>query len=325
MLLNCDAGEVSWESLGWQGFKPVNPIGNRPWIFLDGLVLKLPCFGQLTWRADPLEKTLMLAGGEGDGRGWDGWMASLTQWTWFEQTPGDSEGQGSLACCSPWGHRESWLIDWTTTHFTFTSYPWRLLVCSQYLWECLFLISHKGDDTVFVFIWLISLSIVPFGPYMLFQVPGIPFFPPLFMYLAMLGLCCCTQAFPGCSRWRATLRCGVEAHCCGFSCCGALAPGAWALVDAASGLSSFDAWASLPWNMWDIPGLGIELVSPTFAGGFLTTESPRRTQVPWFLWLNNIPLYIYILHLLYMLIHRWILGCFCILAIANNAAMNIGV
>ena len=108
-----------------------------------------------------------------------------------------------------------------------------------------FLISHKGDDTVFVFIWLISLSIVPFGPYMLFQVPGIPSFPPLFMYLAMLGLCCCTQAFPGCSRWRATLRCGVEAHCCGFSCCGAQAPGVWALVDAASGLSSFDAWGSL--------------------------------------------------------------------------------
>ena len=24
-----------------------------------------------------------------------------------EQTPGDSEGQGSLACCSPWGHKES--------------------------------------------------------------------------------------------------------------------------------------------------------------------------------------------------------------------------
>ena len=25
----------------------------------------------------------------------------------FEQAPGDSEGQGSLACCSPWGHKES--------------------------------------------------------------------------------------------------------------------------------------------------------------------------------------------------------------------------
>ena len=38
------------------------------------------------WRVDSLEKTLMLrgigAGGEGDNRGWDGWMASLTRWTW---------------------------------------------------------------------------------------------------------------------------------------------------------------------------------------------------------------------------------------------------
>ena len=25
----------------------------------------------------------------------------------FKQTPGDSEGQGTLACCSPWGHKES--------------------------------------------------------------------------------------------------------------------------------------------------------------------------------------------------------------------------
>jgi len=25
----------------------------------------------------------------------------------FEQAPGDSEGQGSLVCCSPWGHKES--------------------------------------------------------------------------------------------------------------------------------------------------------------------------------------------------------------------------
>ena len=41
---------------------------------------------------------------EEGGRGWDGWMASLTQRTWV-WTPGDSEGQGSLVCCNPWGHR----------------------------------------------------------------------------------------------------------------------------------------------------------------------------------------------------------------------------
>ena len=46
------------------------------------------------------------AGGEGDDRGWDGWMASLTRGTESEQTLGD-RGQGSLACCSPWGCKKS--------------------------------------------------------------------------------------------------------------------------------------------------------------------------------------------------------------------------
>ena len=51
-----------------------------------GLRLKLQYFGHLIWRADSLEKTLMLGKIEGKGeegsRGWDVWMASLTQWTW---------------------------------------------------------------------------------------------------------------------------------------------------------------------------------------------------------------------------------------------------
>ena len=29
----------------------------------------------------------------------------------FEQAPGDSEGQGSLACCSPWGHKELYMTE----------------------------------------------------------------------------------------------------------------------------------------------------------------------------------------------------------------------
>ena len=51
-----------------------------------------------------------LKAGEGDDRGWDGWMASLTQWTWVWWTPRVGDGQGGLACCSPWDHKES---DWT--------------------------------------------------------------------------------------------------------------------------------------------------------------------------------------------------------------------
>ena len=45
------------------------------------------------------------AGGKGENRGWDGWMAS-TDWLdghEFEQCPGVGDGQGSLACCSPRG------------------------------------------------------------------------------------------------------------------------------------------------------------------------------------------------------------------------------
>ena len=54
---------------------------------LEGLVLtlKLQYFGHLMWRADSFEKTLMLGkieGRKGNDREWDGWMASLTQWTW---------------------------------------------------------------------------------------------------------------------------------------------------------------------------------------------------------------------------------------------------
>ena len=46
------------------------------------------------------------ARGEGDDRGRDGWMASLTQWTWIWAKSGRCEGQGGLACCRPWGYRE---------------------------------------------------------------------------------------------------------------------------------------------------------------------------------------------------------------------------
>ena len=59
-----------------------------PGCSLEGLMLKLKLqyFGHLMQRADSLEKTLMLGmiegGGEGDDRGWDGWMASPTRWTW---------------------------------------------------------------------------------------------------------------------------------------------------------------------------------------------------------------------------------------------------
>ena len=91
----------------------------NPEYSVDGLMLKLKFqyFGHLMRRTDSLEKTLMLGklkAEEEGNRGWDGWMASPIQQTWFEQTPGDGEEQGSLSCCSPWGQSWTQLSGWST-------------------------------------------------------------------------------------------------------------------------------------------------------------------------------------------------------------------
>ena len=54
----------------------------------------------------------MGAGGEGDDRGWDGWMASLTWGHESEWTPGVGEGQGGLECCDSWDRKESDTTEW---------------------------------------------------------------------------------------------------------------------------------------------------------------------------------------------------------------------
>ena len=63
-------------------------------------------------RANSLEKTLMLGKIEGSRRRGQQrmrWLDSITESNVHEseQTLGDGEGQGSLTCCSPWGHQES--------------------------------------------------------------------------------------------------------------------------------------------------------------------------------------------------------------------------
>ena len=72
------------------------------------LKLKVQYFGHLMQRTDSLEKTLMLEKVEGKGRRGQQrmrWLNDITRYE-FEQTLGASEEQGSLACCSSWGHKE---------------------------------------------------------------------------------------------------------------------------------------------------------------------------------------------------------------------------
>ena len=77
---------------------------------LEGLMLKLKLqyFGHLIWKANSLEKTLMLRKIEGKRRrGWQRmrWLDGIPDSMDIEQAPGDGEGQRSLASCSPWGHK----------------------------------------------------------------------------------------------------------------------------------------------------------------------------------------------------------------------------
>ena len=62
---------------------------------------------ELTHKKRPWCWERLKAGREGNNRGWDGWMASLSQWTWVWVSSRVGDGQGGLVCCSPWGHKES--------------------------------------------------------------------------------------------------------------------------------------------------------------------------------------------------------------------------
>ena len=79
---------------------------------LEGLMLKLQYRGQLMQRTGSLEKTLMLGKIESRRRRgmtedeMVGWCHGLDGHE-FEQALGVGDGQGTLACCSPWGHKES--------------------------------------------------------------------------------------------------------------------------------------------------------------------------------------------------------------------------
>ena len=100
---------------------------------LEGLMLKLKLqyFGHLMWRNDSLKRPWcwkrLKAEGEGDDRGWDGWLASLTWWTWvwigsrswwWTGKPGVLQSMGSQRVRNEW---LNWLNWYVHTHSCFKS------------------------------------------------------------------------------------------------------------------------------------------------------------------------------------------------------------
>ena len=95
MIILAQALSLVWRDKTKEFYSLVLLQGRARWLVYWPLILlklKLQYVGHLMWRVDSLEKTWrwkgLEAGGEGDDRGWAGWMASLTRWTWVWMNSG---------------------------------------------------------------------------------------------------------------------------------------------------------------------------------------------------------------------------------------------
>ena len=127
--------------------KPVNPKGNQSCIFIrrtdaeaEAPILRPPDVKSRLIRKDP-------DAGKDWGQkkkgvteiGWHHWL----NWREFEQIPGDGEGQESLACCSPWGHKKSDTVERLKNNTKFSSWGascliWKIqvkLMPNPYFWK----------------------------------------------------------------------------------------------------------------------------------------------------------------------------------------------
>ena len=129
MLLICGVGEDAWESLGQQG-DPTSPswrksilnIHWKDWCWNWNSSTLASWCEELTHLKRPCCWGRLKAGGEGEDRGWDGWMAPLTQWAWvwidsgcwwWTGRPGVLQSMGSQRVGLDWMTELNWLeLSW---------------------------------------------------------------------------------------------------------------------------------------------------------------------------------------------------------------------
>ena len=122
--------EKTLESLGCKEIKSVNPKGNQSWIFIrrtdaeaETPILWPPDVKNwLIWKDPDAGWERLRAGGEGDDRRWDGWMASPTRWTWvwvnseswwWTGRPGVLQSMGSQRVRHNWVTELNWItLQW---------------------------------------------------------------------------------------------------------------------------------------------------------------------------------------------------------------------
>ena len=119
--------------LDCKDIQPFNSKGNQSWIFIgrtdiEGEAPILWPLNAKIWLIgkDPDNWERLRVGDKGGNIRWDGWMASLTQWTWVWMSSGRWRRIGEPGKLQSMGVTKSWtqLIDWTTTKTI--NFNWRM-------------------------------------------------------------------------------------------------------------------------------------------------------------------------------------------------------
>ena len=168
MLLNYGVGEDSSESLGLQG-DPTSPSWRRS---VPGVHWKDWCWSwhsntlatwceELTHWKRPWCWERLKARGEGDSIGWDGWMASLTQWTWVSRNwgwtgrPGVLQSMGLKRVRHDWATELNWIVLSDLMHVLYYMQCLKQLkssiLCHQFATTWLFVVSLLLYVSVYVF------------------------------------------------------------------------------------------------------------------------------------------------------------------------------
>ena len=123
--------------------QPVNPKGNQSWTFIgrtdaeaETPILWPPDVKNWLIGKNPWCWERLKAGGERDDRGWDGWMASTTQWTWIRASsgswwwtvkPGDAAAYAVTRVWHDWRTGLNWTVSVAVPLLTGTGF-WELIV-----------------------------------------------------------------------------------------------------------------------------------------------------------------------------------------------------
>ena len=138
MLLTCGVGKTLESPLDCKEVQPVHPKGDQSWVFIGRTDAKAET--PILW--PPHVKSWLIGKDSDARRDWRqeekgttedemaGWHHLLDGHE-FEWTPGVSDGQGGLACCSSWGHKE---LD-TTEQVNWTEWNWPIQQVSSYSYQ----------------------------------------------------------------------------------------------------------------------------------------------------------------------------------------------